>query len=350
MLGTTLKLGFDGSAVSRGMSGITGVMGRVSRQIGIGMARNVGARMTDTLGRVLMAVPDAIKDTTSWASSLEDISTQTRMTIPDLILLEEKLRLSGVAADEAATMISDMNKGIYEARTEAGGPARQALHDLGFFADEFNGKNPNEIFEMIGKRVAELGPEFEGLEKAMEPIFGGDVGYKLLRFFNDFEANSAQAESNIKGLAEAMGGDLAYKLDKFADSMGRFETFKRSLATIALDEIFRLPGGANAGNTLFDSIDPEKFRPAIEKIGNMLGRNLETVLTDGFEIGDIFKNIGRQIGAGIKESFDFSPTGIVKGMFGGNSNLNNRKSDPELKKQTTLLERIRDKTGIAIAQ
>lgn len=349
MIGTTLKVGFDSSQVDRGLGGITGKLGRVGRQIGIGMARQVGSRMTDMLGRIVMAVPETLKETADWAGGLTDMATQTKLTVSELILLEEKLRLSGASARDTSKVISTMTDALYEAKIEAG-PAREAINALGFLASDFDGKSPADAFDMIGKRVAELGPQFEGLETAMGDLFGARIGYGLLRFFNDIEANTAQAENNVRGIADAFSGDAAYDLDRFSDSLGRFETFKRSLSSIALDEIFKRVGGKDAGNTLFDSIDPEKFRPTIEKIGDMLERNIKMVMSGDFSVGDFFKNIGNHIGEGIKESFDFSPSGILKGLVGMGGSSSAPTTDPELVKQTELLERMLKKTGIAIAQ
>ena len=362
MLGTTLKLGFDGSSVDRGLGGITGKFGRVGRQIGIGMARQVGARMTDMLGRVLMAIPDTLKETADWAGNMNDMATQTGMTVGELVLLEEKLRLSGAAAADTSRIISTLKDNIYEAMN-AEGPERDALHKLGFRAFEFEGNDPSEIFEKIGKRVAELGPKFEGLEGTMADLFGARMGYKLLRFFNDFEGSTKQAENNVGKLAVAMGDGAAAKMDTFGDSLERFDTFKRSLASIALENLFRGPGGENMGNRLFDALDPEKLRPMIENLTTLLGRNLEVVLSGDAGIGDIFKNIGkilgdglkeklymgieekfqslgRKLGEGLKETFNFSPSGIFKGMFPG-KDKDKPMDDSEMKRQTSLLEDIR---------
>jgi hypothetical protein len=93
-IGTTLKVGFDAAAVRKGFSGLGGMFSgamRGFRQIGIGAARDVGARMTDLLGRVLMAVPQGIKETLDWAGNLTDtrLSTAIQTSINNAIRQQE---------------------------------------------------------------------------------------------------------------------------------------------------------------------------------------------------------------------------------------------------------------------
>ena len=59
-IGTTVRVGFDASAVRAGMGGLKGLFSgamRGMRQVGIGAARQIGAGMTDMLGRVVVKRP-----------------------------------------------------------------------------------------------------------------------------------------------------------------------------------------------------------------------------------------------------------------------------------------------------
>jgi hypothetical protein len=369
MIGTTLKVGFDATKVNRGLGGLRGKLGRVGRQIGIGMARNVGARATDMLGRVLMAVPDAISETTDWMSNMTDMATQTGMTVKELIILEEKLRLSGAGMRDSSKMISTMTDALHEARNEIG-PARDALNQLNFTADEFKDKTPAEAFDMLGKRAALLGSDFDGLETAMADLFGAKMGFGLLRFFNDLEANSKKAVSNVGQFAE-QSEKSAVKMDALADTLGRWETIKRSFSSIVLDEFFRF-GGDDAGDKLFDFLNPEKLRPQIQEIGKEIKAMFDRISSGEStilgEIAKIGRAIGKAIGDGIKESFGFGgdswfskllgsndiiPDIDGKGLRNKNTPFNKVASTKTMEKllndATNILEKIHTKQGIAIA-
>ena len=68
MIGEKIKIGFDGSQVKRGLMGLMGGfnklsrgVGRVTRQDGIGFAREMGATMFGTLLSGLRAVPNELE-------------------------------------------------------------------------------------------------------------------------------------------------------------------------------------------------------------------------------------------------------------------------------------------------
>jgi hypothetical protein len=347
-VGTTFKLGFDGMSVSRGLAGISKKVGSFSREIGIGAARQVGARMTDLMGRIVMAIPDALSETADWAGNMVDMSTQTGVSIEKLVVLEEALKLSGAAAKDTSMIISKLSKNLYDASTE-GGAAKDALNKLGFFADEFVDVPIDRAFEMIGKRVAELGPDFKGLEGIMSDLFGAKMGYKFIRFFRDFEGGMSDAENNVGQLAGAISKS-AGSIDDAGDALSRFENVKRSLASIVLEEALRFGGGSDGINAMFDKFDPEKMRPKIQEMFSTIARSVEVLMGGSKEgiFGDMFKNIGKDIGEGFKDALNLKPLIPIfgKGLFGGDAKTS-QAFDPENKRHTALLERIERNVGTA---
>jgi hypothetical protein len=346
MIGTTVKVGFDSSAVGRGMANIGRMMGRGIGRMGIGALERVGHRVTDLMGRIVMAIPEAIKETSEWAANLTDMSSGIKMSVEEIVLLEEKLRLAGASASDTSRMIFILNKSVHDATSE-NGAAAESLRKLGFMMDEFVGLTPDQAFNKIGMRVAELGPEFQGLEEIMAQIFGGRMGHKLIRFFNSFEASSERARKNVAGFAKELGGGLAARIDEFDDAMGRFQTIKRQLSTMFLENLFRVTGGSGGADKMFDALDPEKLRPKITELFNMIGRNLEVFMSQDLSslFGDVFRNIGRQLGEGIKESLkgSLSIKTLMPFLSGGGQSTS---GDPiaVLKESNKLLTEIRDKS------
>jgi hypothetical protein len=195
-----------------------------------------------------------------------------------------------------------------------------------------------------------MGPELENAEGIMADLFGAKLGYQQLKLFNDFAAVTAQAENNVAKLAKTMGEGQAVALDNWSDAMGRFENFKRSVASIALQEVFRFTGGADGVNSLYDSLDPEKIRPRIQQIGKEL-RNTFLFFREGGGLRELATDFGKMIGQGISSSLKETFQGFtIKDLFnlgkkgGGNAQTPEL---PELKKQTVLLQQIRDESSTA---
>ena len=369
MIGTTLKLGFDGTSVARGLGNVSTLMGKFGKQVAIGATRRIGEGMTDMLGRIVTALPAAIKETADWAGNLTDMATQTGVSVAALVTMEEALRLSGAQAADTSRIISVLADNLNNASVE-GSPAAEALKALGMEAEELKGMKIDEAFYKIGKRVAELNKttktpitfldewgqpitkiietteKMEGLETVMSDLFGAKMGYKLIRFFKDFDGSMGQAENNVGKLGDAIGNGLAVDMDNFSDSLGRFETLKRSLSSIVLSEIFRATGGANGMNRLFDFLDPEKIRPQIESFVSMIGRNLEVLLSQDLttSIGDLMKNLGKSFGEGIRDSLKISVKDFLP-SFGGGAGTSTKDGTGSLIEDTnSILTDIRKNT------
>jgi hypothetical protein len=319
-IGTTLKVGFDAAAVRKGFSGLGGIFSgamRGFRQIGIGAARDVGARMTDTLGRVLMAIPSGIKDTTEWAGDLDDMSVQTGVSVERLVLLEEALKLAGVGMRDTSRTISVLKDNLEEARNGMG-PAREALNKLGFLAEDFADIPIDKAFEMIGKKASALPDDFRGLEGALSDLFGAKVGLQMIRFFRNFDQQTRQASKNVGGFAVTMGKS-AQRLADMDDRLDRWKQRWRELMFVAADAL-DATAGVDGSDALADKVmgfmSPERVRQSMV----FLRESLAGVFSDD-GLSEMLRSTGRLMGEGIAESFkeSFSGRSILKGMFGGGS-------------------------------
>lgn len=344
-IGTTLTVGFDANAVRKGFAGLGGMFSgamRGFRQIGIGAARDVGARMTDMLGRVLMAVPQGIKDTLDFAGDLDDMSQQTGMSVEKLVLLGEALRLSGAEARDTSMMISRFADNLGTAMRELG-PAQDAIHKLGFKVSEFRGMALDEAFEKIGIRAGEMSWGMGELESTMADLFGAKMGYKLIRFFKNFDSQSKQAEKNVGALSKRMGQNAASYAET-GDKLDRFANRWRELMTLIID------AGADTGigwaDDFFESMSPEKIRTTFTFLREEIAG-----LFKGDGISGMLEGIGKQIGDGIKSSLGdtFSLKGMMPSWMGGrdtaSSTGNNDKTIARMDRQIQLLQTIATKQG-----
>jgi hypothetical protein len=344
-IGTTLTVGFDAAAVRKGFAGLGGMFSgamRGFRQIGIGAARDVGARMTDMLGRVLMAVPEGIKETLDWAGDLDDMAVQTGMSAERLVLLGEALRLSGAEARDTSMMISRFADNLGTAMREAG-PAQEALRKLGFKMTDFKGIGLDEAFEKIGVRAGEMSWGMGELESTMADLFGARMGYKLIRFFKNFDTQSNQAEKNVGALSRVMGKNASLYAD-MGDKIDRFKMKWTELMAIVIDVTNSL-FGTDWIDKMFDSLNADKVRAFMIDVRD----GFKIVMTKDFWSG-LMGDLGRAIGDGIKASLGdtFSLKGLVPSwMRGGaptSSTDSNDKTIARMDRQIQLLQTIATKT------
>lgn len=343
-IGTKVVVGFDASAVRAGMGGLKGLFSgamRGMRQVGIGAARQIGVGMTDMMGRVLMAIPEGIKETMDWAGNMNDMSKQTGLAVSKLILLEEALRNSGAEVPDTSRMISTFAENLGEAMRETG-PAQDALHKLGLKVSEFKGMAIDEAFEKVGNAASNMSWGVGELESAMGDLFGARMGMKQMRFFKDIQGNMAEAEKNVGAFARRM--DVSAPIyDQMSDNLGRFKMRWRETMAIIIDQAVGM-FGKDFIDKMFDFLDPEKIRQSLVFLREEIAG-----LFKGDGISGIFKSLGRQIGEGIKESIgdSFSFKGLIPPWMGGgsptSSNAGNEKTIARMDRQIQLLQTIATK-------
>ena len=344
-IGTKVVVGFDASAVRSGMGGLKGLFSgamRGMRQVGIGAARQIGAGATDLLGRILMAIPEGIKETMDWAGNMNDMSKQTGLAVSKLILLEEALRNSGAEVADTSRLISTFAENLGEAMRETG-PARDALNKLGFFAEDFANVPIDKAFEKVGKAASNMSWGVGELESAMGDLFGAKMGLKQMRFFKDIQGNMVEAEKNVGRFARRM--DVSAPIyDQMSDNLGRFQMRWRETMAIIVDELVGM-FGKDWIDQMFDFLDPEKIRMTI----TWLREELANLFTgDGFD--KMLRGMGRAIGEGIRESFTtITPGSMIKGMFGGGPTAATSGKGEEvgsrIDRSNALLQKIVEKKG-----
>lgn len=351
MIGTILRLGFDATAIQRGLAGLGGLFGRATRQIGIGGLRQVGAQVTDIFGRILLSAPLAQKEMLDWAGNMTDMSAQTGVSIQRLLVMEEALRMTGASAADTSRMMSVLKDNLFEA-SKGSDAQKEALNKLGFSAQDLADMPLDDAFLAIGKAVADLPSDFQGLEGIMADLFGARMGYKMIRFFNDFEGSMSTAKKNVSGFSDVSDRMFA-GFDNLSDIMGRWAMTRRNLMAAFTGGMAGENGIEMIGDladSMFDKING--LAPAIRNFGQQVlaGANkaIEVLSSQGImeSLGDIFTNFGKSIGKGImesiKESTNIFPV-IPKFLNPFASNAGGDGLLKETSKQTTILSRIERK-------
>lgn len=342
MIGTTFKLAFDGTAVSRGMASIAGKLGTMGKAIGRGALERVGHQMTDLMGRIVGAIPEAIKETTDFAGQTNDLSKATNTSAESLILLQEAMRLGGAEVDPLR-MLSNLADALYEADREAG-DAQDSLHKLGMMSYAFKGQSLEDAFIAIADAIGKMPKDTElgKINDILQPLFGTKISMKMVAMFREFRENLVQAGNNTKGLRNQIGGVVG-ELDRMGDALGRFEILKKEIGAIALGSFAKTFGGGSV-DAFFDKLNPEKLQGFFDGLFNGI-KQFMNMLEDGQlmkSLSDMFKNIGRMIGEGIKESVGNFKFGLPS--FGGKDTA---MTFSQGERTIALLSDIRERSGVS---
>jgi hypothetical protein len=321
MIGTKLVVGFDGKAVKSGLAGIGGMMGRLGRQISIGGARQVGAQMTDWVGKLVMAIPEAVSETMDWAGSLDDLSRQTGMATKDLMELSEAFRLAGGEGMDAGRMIGTMRQNLYEASKAQDGEMVDALRLLGLRDSAIETLGPMDQFQKIMQALnATMGSMDPGqLEKTTKAIFGGKMGLKGIAVFKDFNAGLTKARENLGGLSNTAPETIA-KIADLGDAVGRFGTVKRGLTMNLMEGLLGVNGLKDATGAV-DSFYNKLLGlgQGFVRLGASIRKAIDSFIDKagkdglGAAIADLFRQIGKWLGEGIKEGM--KSIGIIGGFM-----------------------------------
>jgi hypothetical protein len=342
MIGTTVKLGFDGSAVKSGLASVNGMFSKFNKtfakEVSIGAMRQIGARGTDAIMTAVRAIPDATKDLMDYAGGLNDISSATGVAVKDLMVLEEALRLGGAEGD-INKVIFTLQKNMQEAVADSG-DMRDAFKGIGIDAQSLQGMSVVDQIKAIMQAAKDSGKPIGEINDAMAKIFGGRFGPQIKKLLEDFSGTWAEAEGNVGSFADEMDKSAA-KLDRIGDILGRVRMVIRELAFAFLKGFVGgdLDKGADAATTMIESL--RGLAPLAEGIGKSFSGMLEPAMQmikwiadqikaiseQGFgnwfneATGDMFVKMGEQIGAGFVKNLPgwlrASKGDDGGGMFGG---------------------------------
>lgn len=347
-IGTTVKVGFDASAVRSGMGGLRGLFSgtmRGLRQTGIGAARQVGVNIMEALGNALMAGPQLA----DYAGDMVDFAARTRVSVADLVVLEEALSLAGAKGADTSRMLQMLADNLYEA-TQNVGPARDALNKLGFSGAEFVKLPIDKAFEKIGRKVGTLPDDFEGLEGIMSDLFGAKGGLRMISFFRDLDGGMKQARTNAKPFADDLSAN-AVALDELSE---KASAWKYAWKSFVLQGMKTIPAILDSGFKDLGIFDTAKHQQVWKGIGDAMVSGIKAIQNGELPtlFADLFKAAGVQIGEGIKASLKNMPKAdmikaAAKAMFGPSAPSGGQEGEvgPRIDRSNALLQKIVDKKG-----
>ena len=230
MIGEKIKIGFDGSAVKRGLGGIMGGFGKLrrglgsaTRQVGIGMGRQMGMSLFGAITRVATALPNQIKDISNLRQEFFALGDATGTSVKNMLALRQAIsKTSNVSADMAGKALKEMVAKLGEAQ-EYGSAGEKALTRMGIGRQAIKGQNAVTQMRMLAEGYQTLRKSKSGgIEVAndiIRDLMGSRVGKDLTPLLLNFESSMKRGAAETKTFAKGMT-DMADDLDAF-DDIGR---------------------------------------------------------------------------------------------------------------------------------
>jgi len=337
-IGTSVKVGFDGSEVKKGFGGISGAF----KSIGKGMAIGAGAMMSKSLLDLGLKLATGIDQLADFAGAAQDTALQVGSTTTEIMELDRALELAGTNLGDSGTILLKMKDSIYE-MSHDGQDLQKSFGALGLTFADLKGKTVMEQFRTIGDAMKSMGENSDDADKAINDIFGNKIYKGLLKLFKNQDV-FAQANSETKKLSnniEQIQDDLGATQDQFQ----RIPYLWRSL-NAAIVKTMGING--NFWKNLFDGFDKELNEGDFSKLGYLLKSEFAKALEVIAGIGalDIFKNffrdIGKYIGEGISSALPKLPSLPSLPTWLGGDGGKTSMIDPisEIQRTNSLLEKI----------
>ena len=323
MIGSTVKLGFDGTAVQRGFGKVaTGfkALGRTVANIGRTMLAPF-AKLMAVLAPIMGAAGMArgIKDIVAYGSAVSDLATRTGLAADQIVVLQELFRRTGLRADNVATVLQRMGRRTFVGLSKGTGEYADALRVLGLTQEDLAGLNLADMFELIAGRMSKLTNEGRRANVAMA-LFGDD-GFKLVNTFKNAPAAFDMARKSVGKLGSNLNL-MADNFDHISDALGaigmKFRQFFAGLATEMLPVLNKMADtineldlsdlGQQAGKFLemihgafaqgrFGELIWESFKYAAAKLGEFLASVMEYAMNKA--LAALAKTeLGKKLGMG----------------------------------------------------
>tara|TARA_R110001599_G_scaffold337049_1_gene555181 strand:- start:1307 stop:2515 length:1209 start_codon:yes stop_codon:yes gene_type:complete len=216
MIGEKIKIGFDGSAVKRGLGGIMGGFGKLSkgigratRQVGIGAARQLGASLTGAVMKLGMLVPNEIEKMANLRKELDMMGASSGVTAKEYLALREAMsQTTGKSVDDASEDIKDISERIGNAMQEIESPEAQAMMTMGLRRSDLRGLGPVEQIQEIANAFKRFkqGNTAEDAMSVINKFLGGQAGKNLVPFFMEYSDAMAEARIKTAGLERQLEG------------------------------------------------------------------------------------------------------------------------------------------------
>ena len=332
MIGETIKIGFDGKAVKRGLAGITKGFSRMSngikrsvRQVGIGVGREMGSSIFGSVKSALASIPNRIDELGGLEMRMRKLGLATGTTSREILAMSKAMEISsGIDFDSAYDRIVDMKEeigtAIREATEDGGKGAKiEALNVMGVKSGDIMGKSTTEQFAIIAKAFKEF-RDREGSSKSLSVLeeFVSE-GKEVIPLLLDFENNMAKGRKE----SEKFNKRLKENADNFRNLRDAKRALDAKFTEFSLDVLKGF--GENGLKGLADAIKGIDLSVIAKTLGDLAGTlvgflsdELKSINEQGVweylksAFGRVKDWLAEAIGSGIEMGIQFG----VKKMFG----------------------------------
>lgn len=275
-----------GANIGKGMAQATRTLARLGAT-----AIRTGAAMAAIGGAITIGTFSAgIKGAADLGGALSDVAAQTGIAAGRMAVLQKAFADNGLAAENAAPVISKMQKFIRDL-SEGTPAAVKAFDTLGITLGELQSLSPDKQLELIGKRIMAI--EDPALRAGVAMDIFGRSGAKLITLFGDGGA-MANAEGFLGTAAEILNrraSDFDTISDKLASVPAKLQGFFVGFLDGVAEPIMSIL-------TKFETIDFAAIGQRFAAGLNM--ENIKSALTETF----VFASIA--LSEGLTKSFEIA--------------------------------------------
>jgi len=320
-INTTVKVGFDGTAVKTGLKGIGAMFQKFNKEIAIGAARKVGENLLGAATRGLQSLTDTPQMLMDYASGLKELSATTGETINNLQQLQEAFKLAGVDSLDAGKSILLLEKALEGAMTDAL-TGKGADSEVIAFLDKLKlsladlrtmkpAAKIKAIFAAMKGANLSTGEAFAGMQ-----LLFGKGSMKLMTVFGDnFEATMEKAKNNLAGFGKITDKEIN-DLEALSDEFGRLPLIKMQGLLALMKGFMGVEGMGNIVEQVSAKLDGMMASgAALEQVGAKIRAAFDYMETEGFSG---LKQQGMEWAGKLGDAFGLAAAAAVKKyMFGG---------------------------------
>ncbi len=363
MIGETIKIGFDGTAVKRGLAGIMGGfsklrtgVGRVTRQVGIGAARQTGATLLGIGVNLATAIPREISALSDLRQELFALGDATGVTEENLIALRQAIaKTSNISPDMASKVMKELSQRIGLAQ-KIGSTEFKGFQDMGLSPVYLKGMNIIDQLEEVANAYQKI-RKARGIEAAnasLRDTLGSRLGKDLAPLLLNFGDAMEKAGKDTAFIGQNMKA-LKGELDAIDDIQ---IAFSNKISEIALGALHNMKAVGLDMRSIAGFIESLDFGKDLKKISSFIKSEIDKVKSMGIwewiestlkRVGDflsqILSNAFSKAITNISEALNNSDVSLMSLFMGDKSGMGkfltqmNKSSDNKTARDTSSIEK-----------
>lgn len=274
------ELGLDSAQFEQGIRRAQGTLDKFGIQLTLGLET-----VAEQVGRVLGALPNAIKASIDRADDFAKLSQRIGLSVEALTRLEHAANLSGVSMAQLQTGFVQLARQMGNIASGAGGTAKVAFEALGVAVQNADGslRDSQEVFNEIATLFSRM--EDGATKTAIATQLFGRSGAELIPLLNEGAAGLKEFADESDRLGLTLSGETAAAAELFNDNMDRVKGAMSGVVNQIM--IALLPSLNNIASTL---ASPEMHQ-AITTFTKWIGEGFNFVIQAATFVINVIQNV-----------------------------------------------------------